>query len=161
MDSSKSRKSSLHWPFALHYHRNGRCTMSSMSRYSNHTKPANTEDCWTPERYSEKRMTSSSQRNTMWRKLCLSSNVAEETTNEFYIWSNGLTILNVRTGRKNRSTTFQLAVRRNSGSFTNETQTHQGTTGMPRATSGKKTKRFFFYFYLKPREKWSKVDVSD
>ena len=27
--------------------------------------------------------------------------------------------------------------------------------------SGKKTKPFFFYFYLKPREKLLKVDVSD
>jgi len=27
--------------------------------------------------------------------------------------------------------------------------------------SGKKTKPFFFYFHLKPREKWLKMDVSD
>jgi len=28
-------------------------------------------------------------------------------------------------------------------------------------SSGKKTKPYFFYFYLKPKEKWLKVDVSN
>ena len=103
--------------------------MSSMSRSSNNTEPANTEQLRTHRRCCEKLTTSNNRRNTMWKKLCPQSSAAEETTNQSYTSSNGLTIRNARTGRRNHSTTFWSAVWRNSGSFIDEIQTCRGTTG--------------------------------
>jgi len=67
----------------------------------------------------------------MWKKLLLRPSAAGEITNESFTSSNGSTIRNAKTGRMNHSTTFRWAVWRNSGSFTDEIQTCQGTIGSP------------------------------
>jgi len=72
----------------------------------------------------------------MWKKFCPRSSAAGEITNESYTSSNGSTIRNEKTGQKNLLTTFRWAVWKNSGSFTNETQTHRGTTGSPALKEG-------------------------
>jgi len=76
-------------------------------RCSNPTEPANTEHQRTPRRYYGRLTTSNSRRNTTSKKLCPRSSTAEERTSESYTSSNGSTIQNARTGRKNLSTTSQ------------------------------------------------------
>jgi len=86
---------------------NGKYTTSFMCRYMSHTELANTGPHRTRRRYSGRRTTLSSQKNTMWKKLCPRLNAAEGITSEFFTSSNGSTIRNAKTGWKNHSTTFQ------------------------------------------------------
>jgi len=97
-DPSKLRRSFPRSPSASHYPENGKFTMFSTSHCSNHTEPASTEHYWTPQKYSRRWTTSSRARNTMSKRLCHWSNVAEAIINEFSISSNGLTIRNEKTG---------------------------------------------------------------
>jgi len=65
------------------------------------------EQRWIPQRNFERQMTSSKVRNTMWRKLCPQLSMAGAITSGFSIWSDGSTIRNARTGRRNHLTTFR------------------------------------------------------
>jgi len=120
---SKSRRSFLHWLSDSRSPANGKSITFFTFRYSNPIEPANTEHPRTHQRCYEKQTTSSSQRNTMWKKLCPQLSAAEGITSESYTSSNGSTIRIKKTGQKNSSTTSRKEDWRNFKNSIDETPT--------------------------------------